>query len=268
MAANAAAIAVEEGSTDAELELLRLENDTLRRKLAGLEESLTNVEQRYASSLASNFDAMDEKMKRDDHAAVIASGGSHASRSRAGHGGGSDADFEPSLENLRGLLHQIEAAKSEAMQFHEIGKEQLADDVQHLYRLLKRTRAERAQMAFRVEDLEMQLAIEKRRSAELAITVEAGEKAFLQVNQRDRDLAEKRIRKAEEKAHRREAEIEVLFNWVSERQRCLVTTADALTSRIKSAEADSQRVAETAVSDAMAQVEELRSDLEAIAARP
>ena len=249
-----------EAGPDAELELLRLENDTLRRKLAGLEESLSTVEQRYTASLQSNFEAMDERLKAEDAAAV--------SKKGSAGGASSDADFEPSLENLRGLLSKIEAAKSEAMQFHEIGKEQLADDVQHLYRLLKRTRAERAQMAFRVEDLEMQLAIEKRKSAELAITVEAGEKAFLQVNQRDRELAEKRIRKAEEKAHRREAEIEVLFAWVGERQRCLVATADALNSRIKSAEADSRRVAEAAVNDAMAQVEELRSDLEAIAAKP
>ena len=250
-----------EAGPDAELELLRLENDTLRRKLAGLEESLTNVEQRYSASLQSNFESVDERLRAEDNAAV-------AKKGSVACGASSDADFEPSLENLRGLLAKIEAAKSEAMQFHEIGKEQLADDVQHLYRLLKRTRAERAQMAFRVEDLEMQLAIEKRKSAELAITIEAGEKAFLQVNQRDRELAEKRIRKAEEKAHRREAEIEVLFQWVGERQRCLVTTADALSTRIKTAEADSRRVAEVAVNDAMAQVEELRSDLEAIAAKP
>ena len=232
------------GDQDAtELELLRLENDTLRRKLAGLEESMSSMEQRYGRSV--------EQASQGDEAGFPDDG---------------DA-FEPALENLRGLLGKIEAAKSEAMQFHEIGKEQLADDVQHLYRLLKRTRADRAQMAFRVEDLEMQLAIEKRRSAELAITVEAGEKAFLQVNARDRELAEKRIRKAEEKAHRREAEIEALFAWVQSRQQCLVATTDALTYKIKAAEAESKSVAAAAAGDAAAIVAELRRDVAAVAAK-
>ena len=105
------------GDQDAtELELLRLENDTLRRKLAGLEESMSSMEQRYGRSV--------EQASQGDEAGFPDDG---------------DA-FEPALENLRGLLGKIEAAKSEAMQFHEIGKEQLADDVQHLYRLLKRAR--------------------------------------------------------------------------------------------------------------------------------
>ena len=58
-----------EAGPDAELELLRLENDTLRRKLAGLEESLSTVEQRYTASLQSNFEAMDERLKAEDAAA-------------------------------------------------------------------------------------------------------------------------------------------------------------------------------------------------------
>ena len=227
-----------------ELELLRLENDTLRRKLAGLEESMSSMEERYGKSV--------EQLS--------------TSLELAPSGEESGDAFEPALENLRGLLGKIEAAKSEAMQFHEIGKEQLADDVQHLYRLLKRARAERAQMAFRVEDLEMQLALEKRRAAELAITVEAGEKAFLQVHRRDRELAEKRIRKAEEKAVRCEAEIEALFAWVQTRQQALVATSDALTYKIKSTEAESKKVAEAAAADAANVVDELRADLAAVVA--
>ena len=192
------------GDETSELDILKIENETLRRRLATLERALGEVEKRQDRARQEAMAAAASARQPEDRAA---------------------------LARLEELERRIRAAKAEAMQFQEFGKEQLAEDVQRLWRLLKKSKSETARALARSEDLEVRLAVERRRSAELQISVEAGEQAFLQVHARDRRVSEKRLKKLSAQLARRDGEVEALFAWVQARQQCLLTVADAVVAR-------------------------------------
>ena len=139
----------------AELDTLRVENDTLRRKLKELDARLEAGIERAVAAATASAEANADKQ----------GGGSVAG---GGSPGGSGGEGPVDLTHLRALELRIQGARHEALKFSEIGKEQLADDVRYLYRLLQRAKGERATLTQTITALRGQLAREAGARAQLA----------------------------------------------------------------------------------------------------
>jgi len=215
-----------------EVEALRVENKVLRRKVAHLEKMVAQLEQRQLGGLGEKKSAVEEE-------SVMSS-------------------------QLESLLQQVKAAKDEALQFADIGKEQLAADVQHLYRLLKRSRTEGLAKSRRLEACWTETELLRQRVDEMERAVAVGEQAFAELQHRDRAAADARLRKAEERALKREAQLEHLMAWVSTRQQCLVSAAQSLTHKLAEKDTYAAMLEDLLRKEATDDVANLLADLDAL----
>lgn len=216
--------------------MLRVENNLLRRKLDELEGTVQSLENEQRSSPLRLYNNGDASLLVQDERLVSS--------------------------KLQSMLAQIQAAKDEALQFAEVGKEQLARDVQHLYALLQRSRCEASRASRRAAAKEAEAAALRGRVADLEREVILGEQAFAEIQHHDRAAAQKRLQQAEERAMRREAELAQVLAWVSSRQQCLVAAARALTRRVADSDSYALLVENLLWKDAAGQVAELVADLE------
>lgn len=75
-------------------------------------------------------------------------------------GAGTNKD-DPEMAKLEALLQEAHQAKTEAMQFSRVGKNQLVHEVKQLYELLQEAKADRLNQEDRIRRLEEQLARER-----------------------------------------------------------------------------------------------------------
>ncbi|KAJ1459839.1 hypothetical protein M885DRAFT_510174 [Pelagophyceae sp. CCMP2097] len=114
-------------------------------------------------------------------------------------------------DSLVALHARINRAQAEAAAFRDVGRGDLDDDLEHVSKLLRRTRQDRHAQAARISDLENAIETERRRAAGLEAEVTASAKACAAVLSRDGAMAKRRVARADEFAKKREHEIRRLL---------------------------------------------------------